>query len=210
MEGDIQAAAKNWDGAGQAYRQGLKLAPVPDLAIKLHTVLLAQGKPADAQRVAADWLKARPNDAAFLLYLGDRAIASNQLAEAQRHYEQVVKAQPRHALALNNLAWVAGRMGRSDAVALAERANELAPNQPAYLDTLATLLAERNDVARALALQKKAVELDPDAAPFKLNLARIHLKAGDKAAAKPLLAELAALGERFGGQTEVRKLQEGL
>ncbi|MBS3997290.1 MAG: PEP-CTERM system TPR-repeat protein PrsT [Hydrogenophaga sp.] len=210
MEGDIQAAGRNWDGAGAAYRQGLKLAPAPDLAIKLHTVLLAQGKSAEAERVAADWLKAQPGDAAFLLYLGDRAIASNQLADAQRHYERVVQAHPRNALALNNLAWVAGRLGRDDAVALAERANELAPNQPAYMDTLAVLLSERNEVARALALQKKVVELEPNAALFKLSLARIHLKAGDKAAAEPLLAELAALGDRFGGQAEVRKLREGL
>lgn len=210
MEGDVQAAAKNWNGAAAAYRQGLKLAPAPDLAIKLHTVLLAQSKPAEAQRVATDWLQARPNDAAFLLYLGDRAIASNQLSDAQRHYERVVQDNPRNALALNNLAWVSGRLGRSDAVALAERANELVPNQPAYLDTLAMLLAERNEMDRALALQKKAVELEPNAASFKLGLARLHLKAGNKAAAKPLLTELAALGDRFGGQAEVRKLQEGL
>ncbi|MDP2263603.1 MAG: PEP-CTERM system TPR-repeat protein PrsT [Hydrogenophaga sp.] len=210
MEGDIHAAGKSWDAAANAYRSGLKLAPAPELAIKLHTVLLAQGKPAEAERVAADWQKNRPNDAAFLLYLGDRAIADNKLAEAQRHYERVVQANPRNALALNNLAWVAGRLGRDDAVTLAERANELVPNQPAYMDTLAVLLSERNEVARALTLQKRVVELDPNAAVFKLSLARIQLMAGDKAAARTLLTELAALGDKFGGQAEVRKLQAEL
>lgn len=210
MEGDIHAAAKNWDSAASAYRTGLKLTPAPELAIKLHTVLTAQGKAADAERFEGDWLKSRPSDVAFLLYLGDRAIAENKLAVAQRHYERVVQGNPRNALALNNLAWVAGRLGRSDAVALAERANAAVPNQPAYMDTLAVLLAERNEVPRALSLQKKVVELDPKAAVFKLNLARIQLKAGDKAGAKAVLAELAAMGDQFGGQAEVRKLQEGL
>jgi cellulose synthase operon protein C len=210
MEGDIHAAARQWESAASAYRNGLRAAATPELAIKLHTVLLAQGRPVEAERVATDWLKTRPTDAAFLLYLGDRAIAENQLPLAQRHYESVVQANPRNALALNNLAWVAGRLGRADAVALAERANELVPNQPAYMDTLAMLLAERDQVPRALALQKKAVELEPNAAVFKLNLARIHLKAGDKAAARPLLDELASLGERFRGQAEVRQLQQGL
>lgn len=210
MEGDIHASAKNWDSAAGAYRSGLKVASAPELAIKLHTVLTAQGKVADAERFEAEWLKERANDAAFLLYLGDRAIAANKLSVAARHYERVVQANPNNALALNNLAWVAGRLGRADAVALAERANAAVPNQPAYMDTLAVLLSERNDVQRALGIQKKVVELDPNAAVFKLNLARIQLKAGDKAGAKTVLAELAAMGDKFGAQAEVRKLQEGL
>jgi cellulose synthase operon protein C len=210
MEGDIHAAAQAWTPAAEAYRNGLRVAPAPALAIKLHTVLNAQGQRAEAERLAADWQKTRPQDTAFQLYLGDRAIADNRLAEALVHYERVVEAHPRNALALNNLAWVAGRLGRPDAVALAERANEVMPDQPAYLDTLAMLLAERNQLPRALSLQKKAVALDPEAAVFKLGLARLHLKAGDKAAARALLDELAAMGERFGGQAEVRSLQAGL
>ncbi|WP_439115354.1 XrtA/PEP-CTERM system TPR-repeat protein PrsT [Hydrogenophaga sp.] len=210
LEGDIHAAGKNWGLAADAYRAGLKVAAGPELVIKLHAALSMGGKAGDAERLAADWLKNKPKDPAVPLYLGDRAIAARQWTDAQRHYERVIERQPKNALALNNLAWVAGRLGRTDAVALAERANEAAPNQPAFMDTLAVLLSEKGEHARALALQKKVLEAQPQAPVFKLNLARMQIKAGDKAAARTLLNELAALGETFSGQAEVKELQQDL
>jgi len=210
LEGDVHAAGKNWDRAVAAYRTGLKAAPGPELAIKLHTALTLGGKTTEADRFAADWLRDNPKDAALPLYLGDRAIATNKLPDALRLYDRVIALQPRNAVALNNLAWVAGQLGRADAVALAERANEAAPNQPAFMDTLAMLLSAKGDHARALELQKKALALQPDTPLFKLNLAKIHIKAGDKGAARTLLTELSALGDKFGGQAEVEKLKQGL
>ncbi len=121
-----------------------------------------------------------------------------------------IALQPRNAVALNNLAWVAGQLGRADAVALAERANEATPNQPAFMDTLAMLWSDKGDHALALDLQKKVVALQPNAPLFKLNLAKIHIKVGDNDAARMLLAEISALGDKFAGQAEVDKLRQGL
>jgi FimV-like protein len=101
-------------------------------------------------------------------------------------------------------------LGRSDAVSLAERANAAAPDQPAFMDTLAMLLSARGEHAKAIELQSKVVKLKPDAPTFKLNLAKIHLKAGDKASAKKLLNEIAALGDKFAGQAEVQRLVKEL
>ena len=210
LEGDVHAAAKNWDQSVDAYRAGLKAAPGPELAIKLHTALTFGGKTAEADRFAADWMKGNPKDAALPLYLGDRAIATNKLPDAQRLYDRVIALQPRNAVALNNMAWVAGQLGRADALSLAERANEAAPNQPAFMDTLAMLLSAKGDNARALDLQKKALALQPNVPLFKLNLAKIHIKAGDKDAARTLLAEISALGDKFAGQAEVDRLKQGL
>ena len=97
-----------------------------------------------------------------------------------------------------------------DATALAEKANEAAPNQPAFMDTLAVLLSDKNEHARALELQKRVVALQPQVPLFKFNLARIHIKAGEKAQARPLLDELSALGDKFNRQAEVDELKKGL
>jgi cellulose synthase operon protein C len=155
-------------------------------------------------------LRDNPRDTAMLMYLGDRAMTNNRLQDAQKHYDRVIALQPNNALALNNLAWVAGRLGRSDAVALAERANAAAPRQAPFIDTLAVLLSERKEHARAIELQKEAVALQPGTPLFKLNLAKIYLNAEDKAAAKPLLEELKGMGDKFGGQAEVERLLQGL
>lgn len=208
LEGDVHVAAKRWGDAIGAYRAGMRLGAAPELAVKLHSALSESGKLAEAQQMGATWLKAHPKDAAMSLYLGDRALADKKFKEAQRHYEQVIALQPNNVLALNNLAWVAGELGRDDAVALAERANAAAPNQPTVMDTLAMLLSRKNDHARALELQKRVVQLRPNAPLFKLNLAKIQIKAGDKGAAKTLLDELSALGERSGAQAEVEALKK--
>jgi len=78
------------------------------------------------------------------------------------------------------------------------------------MDTLAVLLSDKGEHARALALQKKVLEAQPQTPVFKLNLAKIQIKAGDKAAARTLLNELAALGETFSDQAEVKRLQQDL
>lgn len=206
LEGDIQAAGKHWDAAATAYRAGLKLAASPEIAIKLHATLIAGGKTADADRWAVEWSKGHPKDVVMAMYQGDRAIAAGQLPVASAHYERVIAQQPNNALALNNLAWLAGQQGRGDAIALAEKANAAAPKQPAFMDTLAMLLSAKGEHAKALDLQKKVLELKPDAPVFKLNLAKIQIKAGDKAAARKLLDELSAMGDKFSGQAEVQRL----
>jgi putative PEP-CTERM system TPR-repeat lipoprotein len=210
LEGDVQVASKKWDLAVNAYRAGLKAAPGSELAIKLHTALSLGGKGGDADRFATDWLKGNPKDATVLLYLGDRAIAAGKLKDAERLYERVVGLQPANAVALNNLAWVAGKLGRADAVALAEKANEVAPNQPAFMDTLAMLLSAAEEHARALDLQRKAMAMAPNTTLFKLNLAKIQIAAGERKAAQALLDEISALGDKFSGQSEVDALKREL
>jgi tetratricopeptide (TPR) repeat protein len=129
---------------------------------------------------------------------------------AERNYQSVLKLQPNNAVAYNNLAWVTAKLNKDGAIAYAEKALAIAPNQPAFMDTLATLLSDKNESAKALEMQKKVVALQPDAPLFKLNLAKIQLKAGDKAGAKVTLGELAKLGDKFGGQAEVASLLKGL
>ena len=108
------------------------------------------------------------------------------------------------------LAWLKGQLGRDGALADAERANALAPNQPAFMDTWAMLLSAANQHERALEMQKKVVQLQPQVLEFKLNLAKIQIKAGNKDAARALLDELSAAGDRFSAQAEVDRLKKTL
>lgn len=211
LEGDINAAQKNWDAAATAYRGGLKqVSSAPELAIKLHSVLMASGKAIEADKLSANWQKDNPKDVAFSLYLADGAIARKDLAGAEKQYLAVIKTQPNNAIAYNNLAWVTGQLKKDGAVAYAEKANTLAPNQPALMDTLAVLLSEAGDYPKALEIQVKAVSLQPQNPLFKLNLAKIHIKGGKKDLARKTLDELAALGDKFAGQAEVTALIKSL
>ncbi len=210
LEGDINAAQKNWDSAATAYRVGLKQVNSPELAIKLHSVLSAAAKGAEADKFSATWQKDNPKDAAFLFYLGDRAIARKDYGSAEKNYAAVITLQPNNAIAYNNLAWVSGKLNRDGAIAFAEKANTMAPNQPAFMDTLAELLSDKGDYAKAVELQNKALAQQPQNALFKLNLAKIHIKGGKKDLARKELDELTKLGDKFPAQAEVAALLAGL
>ncbi|MEO7128226.1 MAG: XrtA/PEP-CTERM system TPR-repeat protein PrsT, partial [Rhodoferax sp.] len=210
LEGDIDASQKNWSGATAAYRAGLKQVNAPELAVKLHAVLLASGQAAEADRFSTTWQKDNPKDAAFPFYLGDQALARKDYAGASQQFAAVIKLQPNNAGAYNNLAWVSAKLNKDSAVGYAEKANALAPNQPAFMDTLAMLLADKGDYAKALELQNKALALQPQNNMFKLNLAKINIKAGNKDMARKELEELGKLGDTFTAQVEVASLLKGL
>jgi Flp pilus assembly protein TadD len=210
LEGDIANARKDWDAAARAYRTALQQGSAPDIATRLHAVLVAAGKGAEAQKFAATWQKDHPKDAVFLAYLGEQALAQKDYAAAEKTYEAALALQPNSVLVLNNLAWVKGQLKKDGALELAEKANNLAPNQPAMMDTLAMLLADKGDFKRAIEVQAKALELQPTNAGLRLNLARIYIKSGDKPRARGELEALDKLGDGFAGRAEVLAMLKAL
>jgi tetratricopeptide (TPR) repeat protein len=142
--------------------------------------------------------------------LADGAIARKDYKAAEKGYLNIIKLQPTFAVAYNNLAWVTAKLNKDGGIAYAQKALELAPSQPAFMDTLAVLLSDKGDYAKAAELQIQAVKLQADNPIFKLNLAKIHLKGGRKDLAKQQLDELAKLGSNFSGQPEVTEMLRNL
>jgi len=149
-------------------------------------------------------------DATFTFHLGDAALGRKDYAAAERLYQDVIKLEPNNAAAFNNLAWALSRQDKTDALGYAERANQIAPNQPAFMDTLATILAEGRQYDKAITLQRKALERQPTNSALKLTLAKLYIKAGDKAEARRELDKLASMGPRFAAQAEVSTLLKSL
>ena len=210
LAGDVEAFRKNWAAAAADYREGLKRGASPELASKLHGVLVTAQKPADAQTFAAEWMKEHPQDVAFRTYLANQALAQRDFSDAHALLLGIVQLQPENATALNNLAWVTNKLRKPDAANYAEMAIALMPTQPDFMDTLATILADAGQVSKALEIEKKAIALAPDDPAFRLNLAKLYLKFGDKVLAKTELTRLAQLGTKFAGQAEVGELLKAL
>jgi putative PEP-CTERM system TPR-repeat lipoprotein len=211
FEGDAYAAKRSWTDAATAYRAGLAQIPAAtELAVKLHVAMSAGGNAAEADRFAQTWLKDHPKDGRFRLYLAEADTARKDYAAAAKQYRILLDAQPDNAAVLNNMAWVAGQLKDPKAVDYAEKANKLAPKQPAVMDTLAVLLMEKGDKARGVALLKEAVELAPQASLIRFNYAKALIKAGQKKEARSELEQLAKLGDKFAAQAEVTDLLKGL
>lgn len=210
LEGDIHASQKNWNEAIASYRNALKTTPATELAVKTHNTILASGNAAEADKFAALWIKDHPKDITFRMHQGDLAMARKDYQIATQHYNAALALQPNNAMVLNNLAWALGEQKQAKALEYAEKANQLAPNQPAFMDTLAMLIAAKGDSGKAIEILRKAMTLAPQAAAIQLNLAKVLVSAGKKDEARKELEALAKLGEKFPEQDEVIRLQKAL
>jgi putative PEP-CTERM system TPR-repeat lipoprotein len=206
IEGDIEMRSRHWDAAVTALRKALTRKQPGDTAQRLHAALTAAKKPAEASQLAAEWRKSHPDDMAFVLHLGDMAMAGGQAAAAEGLYHEVLARQPENVLALNNLAYVLALQKKPGAVALAEQALKKAPKAAAVMDTLAFALAAEQQLPRAIEVQTQAVAAAPEAHQFRLQLAKLQLQAGNKAGARSELDKLAKLGSAFPRQAEVAEL----
>jgi len=210
LEGDVQAQQKAWAPAAAAMRRSLDKAPDSAIASKLHYVLSAAGNKAEADKHTADWLKAHPDDAEFLFYIGGVELTQGQLQAAESRFAAVQKLQPENPAVLNNLAWLGMKLNKPGALALAEKAVQLAPKQAPFLDTLSSVLEAENKLPRAIEVQSQALELQPQNHDLRLRLAKLYLKSGDKRLAAAELNRLATAGKQYGNQAEVQQLLRGL
>ncbi len=209
-EGDIAFQQKQWPQAEAAYRKSLGKPGGDAAAIRIHAVLRAAGKSAEAEQWSASWRKDHPKDALFLYHLGDEALAQNDAKAAEQWYLAVLERQPNNALALNNVAFMMAKQKRPGALAMAEKAVLAGPNQPQFLDTLALAQAAEGQIPKAIETEKKALAMAPKDSAIRLSLARLYIEAGDKGNAKTELDALAGLGSAYPNQAEVSRLLKSL
>jgi putative PEP-CTERM system TPR-repeat lipoprotein len=210
FEGDVQSSRQRWDEALAAYRRALQLEPSGRVALRLHGALMAAGRSDEAERHANAWAAAHPQQLDFAAYLADLRLARGDLAGAEAAYRALVQRTPDHAGPLNNLAWLLARQGKPGALAMAERARAAAPYSAAVQDTLALALESEGQIGRAAEVQARLVERHPGNPDYRLRLAQLLIKTGDKAKARGELDALARLGERYPRQHEVAALQAQL
>jgi putative PEP-CTERM system TPR-repeat lipoprotein len=210
FEGDVRGAMSSWKEAVAAYRAGLKISAAPELAVKLHAALLTSGNTAEGQQFAASWLRDHPKDALFRFHLADQALHKSDLKEAEALYRSVAELQPNNSMAFNNLAWISAQRKNPRALEYAEKANQLSPSVPTYMDTLAMILLENGDHTKAVDLLKRASALSPQLYPIRMNLVRALAKAGDKAGARKELDSLAQLGDKGPKKEDIDRLRKEL
>lgn len=209
LEGDIEMARGRAAAALPLYRKAYTMEASGPLVISLHRALSAAGKPDDAAKQVSNWLASHPGDLPTRLYLASTLLAAADYRAAIGHLEQVLAAEPNHVVALNDLAWSCQQTGDKRALALAEKAHALAPDNPAVADTLGWILAQQGQPGRAVPLLKKATDNAPAASDIRFHYASALLKAGDRGEAKRQLQRLQA-DSGYRQQAEVRALLAGL
>ncbi|HKK21651.1 MAG TPA: tetratricopeptide repeat protein, partial [candidate division Zixibacteria bacterium] len=108
------------------------------------------------------------NQLNLLFSLGAAYEQSGQVPEAESTFEEIIARSPDYAPALNYLGYMlADRGERLDyARKLIEKAVEVKPDNPAYLDSYGWVLYRLGNFKDALKQLKKAVSLDSDPTIF--------------------------------------------
>jgi putative PEP-CTERM system TPR-repeat lipoprotein len=159
--------------------------------LRLAALQQQAGQVDSALSLLDDWLQTNPEDDdakllranALLRFDRDRAIAQ---------YEAMVDSD--NAVALNNLAWLYMEAGDERAVATAERALALAPDNADIADTLGWILVQNGQAERAIDLIRRSSEQNPEDATVRYHLGVAYLDAGRMAAGRAALEEAIRLG----------------
>ena len=139
------------------------------------------------QMIAAADSATRVRELSTLL-AGVQAERKHDLAAAVRNYEAAVHGGDNSGVSANNLAWIYAQQGREleRALALARHARELAPEDPAVLDTLGVVHLARREYSRAVGVLELARTLAQSQgqsgavvlAEVKRHLSEAYLRAG--------------------------------
>lgn len=173
----------------------------PEAAARMSVAVLRTGVKDPEQIARVDgWLQAAlrksetpPVD--LLLSFADLKDLQEKYVDAETAYRNLLKQDPDHAVALNNLAWLLAARGTDgdEPLRLINRAIERAGPQPAFLDTRAFVQLARHNHDQAREDLEKATRDSPSPTHL-LHLARSHTLARDLSAASAALTRAKAAG----------------
>ena len=134
-------------------------------------------------------LAAKTNSIAAVMQIASIQEQSGNFPAARDAYERALTLAPRSGLALNNLAYLyCERFDRLDrALELADKARQLAPDNPFAADTLGWVLYRKGDYKRAAGLITEAANGAPGNLEMQFHLGMVHYMLGEEAEARAAL-----------------------
>ncbi|WP_417696464.1 tetratricopeptide repeat protein [Psychromonas sp.] len=132
-----------------------------EIAVELYKIYQQSDK-SKAEAFLSKWLVAAPSSLYANLNNGMLLQAKGENEAAIQAYEKVLSVSPNELRSLNNAAWLYSLEKNPKAEVLAAKAYEVAPNNPAVLDTYGWILHQSGKTAEARPLIKKALTLLPD------------------------------------------------
>ncbi|MDP8990380.1 MAG: tetratricopeptide repeat protein, partial [Acidobacteriota bacterium] len=176
-----------YDAAIGRFEDLLKVQPKSgDLLLRLAETQRRKGDINAAIETFRRASQATPTDARPLLQLGLLLDGTGRRDQARPIYEQILKIQPDHPIALNNLAFIKAEDGQDldEALTMAQRARQGLPNSPDIMDTLGWIYLKKNLSDDAIRTFKELVTADPNRATYHYHYGMALLQKGDKLSAK--------------------------
>ena len=205
---NMYVRGQRYDDAIHLLEELLKTEPrSADLLIRLAETQRRKGD----INVAIDTFRrasqASPTDTRPLLQLGLLMDGTGRRDQAKPIYEQILKIQPDHPIALNNLAFIKAEEGvdLDEALTMAQRARQKLPSSVDIMDTLGWIYIKKNLSDDAVRTLRELNQTEPNRATFHLHYGMALLQKGDKPSAK---RELETAGKFNPSKDDAGKIRE--
>lgn len=190
IQGQINLAKKDYNLAIQQLNKSLKQKKDFYTVLYLATAYKNNNEIKTAIQFLETELKESPKNDAYRKFLANLYIHESP-NDAIEHYKQVVSANPKDIVALNNLAWLLYKNNNLEpALKYATQAQTLAPEHPQILDTLGIILTAQNKLNKAIEALKTANKISPKSAEIIIHLAQAYKANKNETQAKSLIAQL--------------------
>ena len=191
---DVAIRLSKYDVAVSQYRELLVRHPSSaSLHLQIGTVYRQKGETANAIASFEEAAKLAPRDLAAKGLLASALEESGRKADAMTAYRGILQIDPENAAAMNNLAYLIAETGGSldEALSLAQRVVQKAPQQANFADTLGWIYLKRGMLDAAIRVFRNDVQKFPEKATFRYHLGLALVRAGDRQNGKmELLAAL--------------------
>ena len=176
-----------YDSAIQVFVELLKSEPKSaDLLLRMAETQRRKGDVNTAIDTFRRASQSSPNDTRPLLQLGLLMDGNGRRDQAKPIYEQILKIQPDHPIALNNLAFIKAEDGSDldEALTMAQRARQKMPDSANIKDTLGWIYIKKNLSDDAVRTFRELIQTDPNNPSFHYHYGMALLQKGDKPSAK--------------------------
>ncbi|MFO1362614.1 MAG: XrtA/PEP-CTERM system TPR-repeat protein PrsT [Burkholderiales bacterium] len=206
LAADVAHARGRESEALAGYRAAHAKEPTTESAIRAYRALLQAGNAAQAAEFMEGWVKGHADDLLALRALADGYLQAKNYAAARARYERLLQRRGEDAYALNNLANVLLQLGDRGALAPAERAHALAPQDAAVQDTLGWVLVQQGQLERGLRHLREARLREPGNPEIRYHLAAALARAGRPGEARAELEQALKSDRPFDGAADARRL----
>jgi putative PEP-CTERM system TPR-repeat lipoprotein len=158
--------------------------PSTSLALNLAQAYAANKEPEKGVAFLESWTRKQPRDLTAMRALADMQLFSGKSQEAKTGYDALVKANPNDPILLAAYARVLFKLNDPAALAMAERAYKMAPDNTPIADAYGWALVQRGNADAGVRVLREARLREPSNATLRWHLAAALSKAGKKNEAK--------------------------
>lgn len=205
-EGSVQEALRRLEALASILPDDV------ELLVQLGSLYVGAGDRSQAAVALNKAAEIDPENAAPHIALAQLDLTGGDLPAAVAKYRAILERTPNHPIVLNNLAAILSEQGgdKDEALAMAQRAWQLAPDAPNVADTLGWLHVLRKEYDQALPYLNVAVRRMPREPEVRYHYGALLYAKGLTRQAEEHLAAALAMGREFTGSANARRLLESV